>query len=118
MACKAVSYKCPEQRRQSGNCGLLTLPEPVPPSPWLGMTCLASDPLSALCFTCHESLPSNSPQPRCPSPSPPTPFLLPISRSTSFIPGSDLCARDTALNKVCVVSALKKLAYFKVGKTQ
>ena len=73
MAWKAVSYKGPEQCQPSGNCGLLTLPEPVPPSLWLGMTCLASDPLSTLCFIRHESLPPNSPQPRCPSPPHPIP---------------------------------------------
>lgn len=48
----------------------------------------------------------------------PTPFLLPVSRSISSTPGSELGARDTVLNKVRMVSALKKLAFFKVGKTQ
>lgn len=57
MSWEAVSYKCPERRRLSGNCGLLTLPEPASLSPWLGLTHLASDPLSALCLTCHASLP-------------------------------------------------------------
>ena len=58
-------------------------------------------------------------QPPAPLPQPqPTPFLLPVSRRTSSTPGSELGARDTALNKVRMVSAFKKLAFFKVGKTQ